>query len=168
MRKSQLYGLLGGFISSAALAVLYVTDKNYLLEGYEKLSWLIIWAACFIAVAQERSAKEDQFIGFYEALRPAFQTFVYAYVIKTIFIYLLFVYIDPDLLELSKQKAIEIFIEHKPAEEPQEIFNGRLEAYKKEYFGPRLFDLGIMLEVILGFVLSAITAFLMRRDRPDY
>ena len=168
MKNSILFGVLGGFCSMAILAVLYVIDKNYLLMGYEKFTWLVLLAAMFIAVLRERNQKQDQFIAFYDALKTAFQTFVIGYLIKFAFTYLLFNFIDPSLLDIAKNKAVEIFTAHRDAQETEEIFQQRLTAFKDGNFGPGLLDIGIMLEIIVGFVLSLSVAGLLRREIPEY
>ena len=58
----------------ALLASLYVTNKEFLLAGYEKFTWLLILGAMIITVIRERAKDAHQFIGFYEAMRAAFQT----------------------------------------------------------------------------------------------
>lgn len=168
MNNKVLFGFMGGFASMAFLASLYVTNKEFLLEGYEKFTWLLILGAMLVAVIRERGKEEYQFIGFYEAMRTAFQTFVLAYLVKFAFTYILFNFIDPSLLDIAKEKAVEIFIAHKNPEITEKIFEDQLEAFKDGYFGPSLFEIGLMLEIILGFVFSAIIAFFLRREKPDY
>ena len=168
MNNKVLFGLLGGFASMALLASLYVTNKEFLLAGYEKFTWLLILGAMIIAVIRERGSEEHQFIGFYEAMRAAFQTFILAYLVKFAFTYILFNFIDPALLDIAKEKAVEIFIAHKNPEETEKIFEQRLEAFKDGYFGPSLFEIGLMLEIIVGFVVSAAVAFFLKREKPEY
>jgi hypothetical protein len=168
MNNKVLFGFLGGFAAMALLASLYVTNKEFLLAGYEKFTWLLIIGAMSVAVIRQRSEEEYQFIGFYEAMKTAFQTFMLAYLIKFLFTYVLFNFIDPSLLEIAKEKAVEIFIAHKNPEETEKIFEQRLEAFKDGYFGPSLFEIGLMLEIIVGFVFSAIIAFFLKREKPEY
>lgn len=168
MKNSVLFGILGGFCSMALLAVLYVNDKNYLLMGYEKIAWLIILVAMFIAVLRERNREADKFISFYDALKTGFQTFVIAYLIKFAFTYTLFNFIDPALLDIAKDKAVEIFTAHRNPEETEEIFRQRVEAFKNGYFGPSIFEIGLMLEIIVGFLISLLLAGLLRREMPEY
>ncbi len=163
-----LFGLLGGFASMALIASLYVTNKTFLLQGYEKFTWVLILAAMIAAVMRERAQEEHQFIGLYEALRSAFQTFVLAYLVKFVFIYILFNFIDPSLLDLAREKAVDIFTAHRNPDEAEQIFQERLAAFRQGYFGPRLFDIGVMLEIIGGFVLALIVAFFLKREAPDY
>lgn len=168
MKNSILFGLLGGFSSMAILALLYVYDKNFLLSGYEKITWGVILVAMFIAILRDRNSQKEQFIPFYEALKTGFQTFVIAYLIKFAFTYILFSFFDPSLLDMAREKAVEIFTAHREAQEAEEIFQQRLAAFRNGYFGPRIFDIGVMLEIIAGFVLSLLTAALLRREAPDY
>ena len=168
MKNSILFGLLGGFCSMALLALLYVYDKNYLLSGYEKITWIIILIAMFIAVVRDRDSQKERFIPFYEALKTSFQTFVIAYLIKFAFTYILFSFIDPTLLDLAKEKAVEIFVAHRNTQIAEEIFQQQLEMFKDGYFGPRIVDIGVMLEIIVGFVISLLLSGFLRREAPEY
>ena len=83
-------------------------------------------------------------------------------------VFVIFNYVEPSLNDSAREIAVKIFIEHKDAKITQELFEQQLEAYKKGYFGPRIFDIGVMLELIAGFVLAALTAFLIKRERPEF
>jgi hypothetical protein len=168
MNISVLYGLMAGLLSMAFVSVLYLNNPDNLLLGYEKFSWLLILLAMFFGVWRERGLKQDQFIALAEALRTAFRIFVIAYIIKFVVIYTLFNFIDTSLLDKARETAIKIFVEHKNPDLPEEIFEQQLTAYSKGYFGPRIIDIGVMLELILGFVLSLIVAALLRREKPEY
>ena len=154
MNISVLYGLMAGLLSMAFISVLYLNNPDNLLLGYEKFSWLLILLAMFFGVWRERGLKQDQFIALAEALRTAFRIFVIAYIIKFVVIYTLFNIIDTSLLDKARDTAIKIFVEHKNPNLAEKLFEDQLAAYSKGYFGPRIIDIGVMLELMLGFVMS--------------
>jgi hypothetical protein len=168
MNTGVLYGLLAGFICTAFLSLLYFIDFQNILTGYEKLSWFVILVFLFLGLNRERSLKEDKFLAFNDALKVSYQIFTLAYVVKFIFIYSLFNFYDTKLLEIARETAIKIFIEHKNQDIPEEIFEQQVTEFGKGYFGPRFFDIGIMLELVAGFILSLIAAYIMKREKPDY
>lgn len=168
MNTGVFYGLLAGFVCTAFLSILYSIDFHYILTGYEKLSWLVIFVFLFFGLNKERNLREDYFITFNEALKVSYQIFTIAYLVKFIFIYCLFNFYDIKLLEIARDTAIKILIEHRNQNIPEEIFQQQVTEFGKGYFGPRLFDIGIMLELVAGFVLSLVTAYVMKREKPDY
>jgi hypothetical protein len=91
-----------------------------------------------------------------------------AYLIKFLVIYIIFNYAHPALLDSARDIAVKIFIEHRNQEIPQEIFDQQLESYRKGYFGPRIFDIGVMLEIIIGFGIALVTAIVFIREKPDF
>ncbi len=168
MNTSTIYGLIAGLLSMGLLTVLYLNNPDNMLTGLEKFSWLLILLAMFIGVARERGLRKEPFIEFSEALRSSFKIFIIAYLLKFVFIYILFNFADPSLLEKARLAAVKIFTEHRNADITQEIFDQQLDAFGKGYFGPRIFDIGVMLELIVGFLLSLATAAIMKREKPDY
>jgi hypothetical protein len=168
MNTGIFYGLLAGFICTAFLSVLYFIDFHFIITGFEKLSWIVIFIFLFLGLNKERNSRAEQFIAFNEALKVSFQIFTIAYLVKFVFIYCLFNYYDSKLLDIAKETAVKIFIEHRNQDIPEEIFQQQVTEFGKGYFGPRLFDIGIMLELVAGFVLSLVAAYIMKREKPDY
>ena len=168
MNRGIIYGLIAGFLTCGFLSALYSNNPTNILLGYEKISWLIIVTMKITGVIMERNTQIKKFTDFNTALKNAFKIFIVAYLIKFIFIYLLFNYIDPKLLEMARDTAVKIFIDHRDPDMTEEIFQQQLKAFRDGYFGPRLFDVGIMLEIIVGFVISLITAIIIKREKPEF
>jgi hypothetical protein len=168
MNRGIIYGLIAGFLTCGFLSTLYTNNPINILLGYEKFSWLIIVALMITGVLMERNSQSEKFIDFNAALKNAFKIFIIAYLIKFIFIYLLFNYFDPKLLEMAKDTAVKIFVDHRDPDMTEEIFQQQLKAFRNGYFGPRLFDVGIMLEIIIGFVISLLSAIILRREKPEF
>lgn len=168
MKASIIYGLVTGLICMSFVVGIYLNKPLNLLTGVEKLSWLFLFAGMLMGTWRERSLRSEPFLSFQETLKSAFQIFIIAYLIKFLVVYILFNYVDPSLSEHAREIAVRIFKEHRNQEIPQEIFEQQLEAFRKGYFGPRIFDIGIMLEIIIGFVAALITAFLIKREKPEF
>jgi hypothetical protein len=168
MKASVLYGLVSGLLVTAFIVGIYLNEPLNLLTGVEKFSWIFIFIGMLIGTWRERSMRPEPFINFQEALKTAFQIFVMAYLIKFLVIYIIFNYAHPALLDSARDIAVKIFIEHRNQEIPQEIFDQQLESYRKGYFGPRIFDIGVMLEIIIGFGIALVTAIVFIREKPDF
>ncbi len=168
MKASIVYGLVTGLLAMAFIVGLYLNKPLNLLSGYEKFSWIFIFIGMIVGSWRERSMRAEPFINFQEALKTSFQIFIIAYLIKFLVIYFLFNYVDPSLSEQAREIAVKIFQEYRNQEIPQEIFEQQLEAFRKGYFGPRIFDIGVMLEIIVGFIAALFTAFLIKREKPEF
>jgi len=189
MTKSTQLGMMAGFLSMMLITVLYLSDPSLLVDGYERLTLLIFAGTVIYGISQARTTKlsankvedllkqdsekiEDEssdFAPFAELLRLGFRIYVIAFFIKFLFVYFLFNYYDTSLIEMVKDAYVKVFIEHKNPDETEAIFQQRLAAFKEGAFGPQLSDfLGIGIELIVGFVISFVTALFFRRDQPDY
>lgn len=187
MTKSTQLGMMAGFLSMMLITVLYLSDPHLLVDGYERLTLLIFAGTVIYGISQARTTNltakkmEDllaankvndestDFAPFAELLRLGFRIYVIAFFIKFLFVYFLFNYYDTSLIEMVKDAYVKVFIEHKNPDETEAIFQQRLAAFKEGTFGPQLTDLlGIGIELIVGFVISFVTALFFRRDQPDY
>lgn len=168
MKASITYGLVTGLMATSFVVGIFLNNPLNLLSGLEIFSWIFIVAGMMLGTWRERSMRSEPFINFKEALKTAFQIFVIAYIIKFLAIYIIFNYVQPSLLERAREIAVKIFVEYRNQETPQEIFDQQLEAYRKGYFGPQFFDLGVMVQIIIGFLIALLTAVLFIREKPDY
>lgn len=179
---------MSGFFSALLITLLYLIDKNLLIEGYERCSLFILGAAIIYVMLSSRKtqlksanieeilmddkaefdAKED-FASFGELLKTGFRTYVIGFFIKFIFIWFLFNYYDPQLIELVKAAYLEIMEQYRNSNEMELIYQQNLENFKKGEFGPSFKNvLGISLELLFGFIIAFIAALFLKRDRPDY
>lgn len=168
MNLSTQYGILGGFVLIAYLTALYFVDKTLLVEGWEKITWLLLLGTMLAAAAKRRLQEPDTFISFRPLMQTVVKVFLLAYFMKFAFIYILFRYGDPEMMEMVRMAELQLILENKPADVPDTIFAQQIKAYEQGDFGPRLWDIGLMLELILGFGMSAVTASIIRRDTPQY
>ncbi|BDS12568.1 DUF4199 domain-containing protein [Aureispira anguillae] len=192
MVKSTRLGLMSGFLAMMFITLLYLVDPTLLVDGYERLTLLLFAGAIIYGVQQERQTKlsvkkieelveqdtattdendeVSDFAPFGELLQLGFRTYVIAYFMKFAFIYFLFNYYDPSLIELVKDASVEVYMEHQDfSKDTEEIIQQKIARYKEGNFGPSLKDvLGIGLELILGFIIAFLTALFFKREQPDY
>lgn len=188
MTRSTRIGLMTGFLAMIFITVLYLVEPSLLVDGYERLTLLLFAGAVIYGIQQERQNKfsvqkiEDlttveldendssDFAPFGELLRTGFRIYVIAYFMKFTFIYFLFNYYDPTLIEMVKDASVQVFIEHQDfSKDTEEIIQQKIAQYKEGNFGPSIRDfLGISLELIVGFLMAFITALFFKREQPDY
>lgn len=186
MTKSTQFGLMSGFATMFLITLLYVINPVLLIEGYERLTLLVFAGFILYGVSQKRQTNlspsnlkdllstdnnvENDFAPFGELLNFGFKIFVIGFAIKFTFIYFLFHYYDPNLIELVKEASVKVFESYQnTAQDTQVILDQKLADYKAQDFGPRLTDfLGMGLELIVGFLIALVIALFFKRERPDY
>lgn len=183
-------GVMAGLLAILYITVLYVTDQTLLVVGYERVTLLIFTGAVIYGVAQLRPTQlkarslqelaqaeninaahaEQEFKSFGELLQGGFRIYFIAFLMKFIFVYLLFHYYDPSLIDLVREESVRIYMEQSDfSNDTQEVIEQKIAFYREGEFGPSLTDvLGLILELLLGFVVAFFTALLLKRDRPDY
>ncbi|MFK7799894.1 MAG: DUF4199 domain-containing protein [Aureispira sp.] len=182
-------GLMTGFISTLYITVLYLVEPTWLVNGYERLNLLLFFGAVIYTLYKIRPttlvqqsledlAKENHkesihqgdFKSFGELLQAGFRTYFIAFLIKFTFIYFLFNYYDPNLVEMVRDASTEIFKNNMDfSDDTQEIIEQRIANYRAGEFGPSLRDpLGLIIELLIGFFMAFLTALFMKREQPDY
>lgn len=186
---SARIGLMAGFIATLYITLLYLVNPRLLVVGYERLTLLLFFGAVVYSVYKIRpttlhqkslqalvldkeTADQHQgdFRSFGELLQVGFRTYFIAFLIKFIFIYFLFNYYDPSLIEMVRDASTEVFVENMDFGDDTEMMKQeRIAQYRSGEFGPSLKDpLGLIIELLLGFFMAFITALFMKREQPDY
>lgn len=186
MNKSTRIGLLGGFGATFYIALLYKTNSNLLIIGYERWTLLIFFVLMIYGALQHRQTNlavnsladlantsvdtDNDFASFGELLQLTFKIYALGFFIKFIFIYFLFNYYDPSLVEMVKEESIRIFWDNLDRNsDTAEILQQKLNNYKKGNFGPQLTDfLGIAMELVVGFSMAFGISIFLKRERPEY
>lgn len=188
MTKRTQLGLMSGFLAMLFITVLYIYNPHSLIDGYERLTLLIFFGTMIYAVVQRRQTNlsaskiedllEDEakgkdesqdFASFGELLQLGFRIYVIAFFLKFLFVYFLFNFYDPSLVEMVKDANVELFMQHKDPSETEAIFQAKLAQFKEGEFGPQLTDImGISMELIVGFLMAFILALIFRREQPEY
>ncbi|MCH2020951.1 MAG: DUF4199 domain-containing protein [Saprospiraceae bacterium] len=188
MRLSTRLGLMGGFLSMLFITILYITNSNLLIIGYERFTLLIFLATMVYGVLQQRQTNlspnkiedllghqemqkvyNNDFASFGELLKLGFKIYVIGFFIRFLFIYFLFNYYDTQLIEMYKEVNERIFIEFKNPKDTELIFQQKLNDYRAGNFAPSFKNfLGIAIELIIGFIMAFFIALLFNRNQPDY
>lgn len=170
MNNGFRFGIWAAVLSVLYITLLYVMSPTSLITGYERVTLLIFFILMGMAASIERDSRADGFIEFGELLKITLRVYLIGFTAKFLFIYLLFNYIDPDMIELVKDAQVRLFIAHREANIPEEIFQEQLKIFiNTTTFGPSLREfLGIALEIIVGSIFAGIISFFFKRERPEY
>ncbi len=186
MSLSTRMGLMSGFLSAILITFLYIADKSLLVNGYERLTFVCLGGSIIYAMLYQRKtvlsswriaeladasisnqAQNNEFSTFGELLKLGFRTYLIGYFIKFSFIWFLFNYYDTQLIELVKAAYLEIVERHKNSSEMEWIYQQNLEKFESENFGPSFKNI-LSFEIIVGFLISLVAAYFLKRERPDY
>lgn len=190
MTRSTRLGLMAGFLAMMFITLLYVIDPILLVDGYERLTLLLFALTIVYAIQQERKTSltvrkigdlqeaasteeiddSEDFASFGELLQIGFRTYVIAYFIKFTFVYFLFNYYDPSLIDMVRDASVEVYKSFQDfSTDTQEMVEQKIANYKKGEFGPSLRDpIGIVIELLIGLFVAFMTALFFKRDRPEY
>jgi hypothetical protein len=160
------YGLYAGAGTIAYLLLFYYMDPRMMFNTWVQWSYRVIFIAAMVAATLvERRAAEDGF-SFRQAVRPAFGVYVVASLIYLIFFYVMFNYVNTDLPEIQRAVLVEQsqFLAEKlgMVEMQEQMEQIKVEDLQVTF---RNSSLDFMWRLIFGFILSAILALILRRER---
>ena len=184
MSSAIRYGMLSGFLACLASSLMYVYNPSLFLD-FALVVCLIITMLGMIMSAKytlhngltTTDAKnvvtqdKEVFITFPEMLAIVFRVFLISYIITFVFMYLLFNVYDTSLVELVKQRNIELLIANKDSTMTEELFQQRIKEVEKIDFSPRLSDIvsvQSLFRLVIGFFIALVLAFAFKRDKPSY
>lgn len=165
-------GLKWGVI--AGLAAVVISLVGYLVSPRFFVTWASwLGFAAFIFCMVKAAAEDKEAMGGYmswgEALKPTFLTFVIGSLISSIFIYLMFNFVDASLVDVQKEIAIDA-IEQLSGFLGEDGLEAAIDALDQQSFDMTMSTtlLGYAFGLILpGFPLAAIISAIMRKKRPD-
>ncbi len=101
------YGIIPGIAIVLYLLVFHQIDRTLVLNPLVYWSPILVTVVTMrMAVSRERNMNDGK-IEKKVALKQAFLTFVLAYLFFSVFIYVLFNFVDPGLIELQKQAMLD-------------------------------------------------------------
>ncbi len=163
------YGLIGGLILVVYLLLLYLGGVSYFLGA---LGWL--GAVFIIGLAVMAGIKQKQinggYLNFSEALKVVFTVFVVAFLIQTVFNFILLNYIDTsfrDALTLATLEKTEAFMKRMGLSESQ-IEEAMKNASNTNNYSVRNVSLGFGFMCIICFLVSLIIAAIIKKKRPPF
>lgn len=184
MSSAIRYGLFSGFLASSASSLMYVYNPSLFLDFALVVCLIITTLGMILSAkytlhhglvktdtAMDTSQDNEVYITFPEMLAIVFRVFLISYIITFIFMYLLFNVYDTSLVELVKQRNIELLIANKDSTITAELFQQRIKEVEKIDFSPRLSDIvsvQSLFRLVMGFFIALILAFAFKRDKPSY
>jgi len=188
MDSTNKNGLMAGFLSILLITMLYVSDPTLLVKGYVWLKQFVFFGAMAYGMSQLRDTSistsnlsslkstadadtSKDFIGLVELLGAGFKIYLIGYLFTFLYIYLLFNFIDPSLVELVKDGTVKIAIETRDPSITEEIFQQKIQQLREQDFSPSITDfLSVMsmVELLIGFVMAFVLALFFQREKPNY
>lgn len=101
------YGIIAGTAIVLYLLVFHQTDRELLLHPLVYWSPVLVSVIAMTLTVKKVRAANDGRITQKDALKQAFLTYVLASLFFSVFIFVLFNFIDPDLIELQKKSMLE-------------------------------------------------------------
>lgn len=167
--KGIRYGILFGLSTIVIGLILYFINKPLFLQPTLKFILSIALPVVFMLQAAIQTRKDQNgFLTFAEALKPAYLTLVIGVIIFGVFQYIL-MSSDPQLLDIQKEIAVASLeklsglanLSEEDLANMEEIDPASLKP------NPRAFFMMLSKNLILGFILAVIIAFIVKRKKPS-
>ena len=161
------WGIIGGVTLILIGLLTYVISPNTYLTTAKWLGFVAILVILYMAGKEERE-KHGGYITFQELLRPIFLTYVIIAVFSVIEQYLMLRVVDPGMVDTLKQMSME-GMEKMKSFIGEDAYEKAMEEMEKNEFAPtlRTSALTLAVSIIIGFIISAIYAAVMKRKNPE-
>ena len=169
VRIALQYGAYTGLASFAFFLLLYFLGFNPLGPG----SWLAIWIPVVFIVLATRLYRDHElggYISYWKAVGVGLLVVVASAVMYDLLLYIFFVLIDPSLVQLQLNQDIESMERAKGmfSEENYEKLMAQFEKNKDKYTAGGLSVSNFEGKLIVGFIISLITAAVLRKEKPFF
>lgn len=164
-----IYGLLGGLIMSIFLLLLYVGGVSYFMSAVAWLGYLIIITIAVLAGVRQKKLNGG-YLSFGEALKVVFTVFALAFLIQTIFSYVLLNYVDTSFRDNLTQATLvktEEMLKKFGASESQ-IEEAVKRASEQDSYSFKNIALGYGMMCILFFLISLIIAAVIKKKPQPF
>ncbi|SEW41890.1 DUF4199 domain-containing protein [Chitinophaga arvensicola] len=174
MQQNSNPGLKWGIIVGLAMilwnVLIWVAGPDYLFSLKLKFLQFVVWAALGILAGLEKKKQLGGYIGFKDAIKPIFTTFVISSLMMAVYNYVAFSYVaDNHLLELSKQHLMEdtAWLLQK-MKAPQYEIDKQLKDLKEADYRVTISSAFIdyLRNLIKFFMVSAVLAVIVRKKAP--
>lgn len=166
-------GLITGLICVVYTLTLYLINIELIVSIWLFVGYSFI-VAFKIITANVIRKKQNNYISFHQGLKYTFMISAISLLMWIGFNALLFKYIDPNLITLSKKKAIERTIRFmEMAKAPESEIEKAIERAEQQNYAPSLkfITLNYAFSCIVGFlyslIISTIFYLLTRQNHPD-
>jgi hypothetical protein len=163
------YGLIAGLIITVISLLQYLGGLDTYLSPVSYVSYLVVITMAVLAALKVRRANEG-FLEFGAALKVTFTVFAIALLLQTLFIYLLFNYIDVDFKNAVSQEVMN------KSEQMMRQMGASDSQIEKIIDEQRNTDQFSFLRVMLGYAITCIVAFIfcllisviVKRSKPTF
>ena len=164
------WGIAGGVILVFLNVITYIAGAAVLFSWWNSVLQLAVFIAIAVMAGREKKKALGGYINFKDALKPVFTTFIIGTAIITIYQYILYKYIDPQLVDALKQNLLESTAKwmHR-FRAPQEEIDKQLDELSKTNFnvGFAKSFMDFLKGIIFYFAVSAILSLIIRKKRPE-
>lgn len=168
-KNSVRYGIMAGLGTVIYSLLLYFIDAEMMFGNFAHVSWLIYFFCMWKAASLDKE-ENGGYSSFRQGFSSAFVVFAIAGLIALIFQYVLFTFIDPTLVDIQTEIAVEQFDKvagwaglEEGTPEYEEALAGI-----EESSSPTLAQsgLGYIFLLIIGAIPSLIIAAVVKKDKP--
>ncbi|MBL7697568.1 MAG: DUF4199 domain-containing protein [Chitinophagaceae bacterium] len=163
------YGLVAGLIITLITLFQYLGGIDTYLSPVGFVSYLIIVTWAVLAALKVRKANEG-FLEFSQALKVTFTVFVIAFLVQTIFTYILLNFIDVSFKEAVAQEVMnktEQMLKKMGMSDSQ--IDEHFEAErKKDQFSLGRMALGYAITCIVSFIFCLLISLIVKRSKPAF
>lgn len=162
------YGLIGGMAAIALTLLYYLMNVRGFITYGAWFSYLALGATMVMAGLAVRKY-QDGYIEFKEGLKVTFLVWVIGTLLTTVFLYLLYNFIDPGLVDVQKEVTMEL-MEKFTANMDEETLEQINKTMEEQGFGldmkKSLLTYGFGL-IFPGFIIALIVSLIIRRKNPE-
>ena len=162
------WGVIGAVATVLISLLTYIVGQKFYLQAG---SWIGMFAGLFFLYKSGIEARQQAggYISFQEVLKSVFTTYIIMTVASTIMQYVMYKFVDPGLIDVTKQIAME-GMEKMKGILGEEGYEEAMEQMETQDFAPSIRQSlrGLAFSIILGFGVSAIFAAIIKRKQPEY
>lgn len=169
MKHGIKYGVIYGVGAIVFTLLLYLINKELTVNTAITLGFSLVFGTALMVVAA-RSAKAENggILPFGEALITVFLVFVVGSFITSIFTYILMNYIDPSLVQVVQQRAVEM-MEKTASMMGGEMNEDQLDQMREQMEEQSTFNissvlLGWLTNCVIGLIYSLIVAAIVKKN----
>ena len=170
MRKNALnYGFFLGLTMIILTTVIYAVDLNLFTSSWIGIINLLIITGFGAYSAIKHKKSNAGFITFKEAFTCFFITVIMGVFLSTIYMIVLFNYIDPEAKAIIAENVTKYTVElmEKFGAKAGDINKIAEEMQKADSYGPFGQLKGLLFNIIIYSIIGLITALIVKRERPQ-
>lgn len=163
------YGLIAGLVITLITLIQYLGGIEWYLSPIGFVSYLIIVTAAVLAALRVRKENEG-FLEFSQALKVTFLVFVIAFLVQTLFTYVLLNFVDVSFKEAVSQ---EIMNKTEQMMKKMGMSDSKIDEHfeaerSKDQFSLGRMLLGYGLTCIVSFIFCLLIALIVKRSKPAF